>query len=217
MEKQDSIFEKHYENYLEQLNDVDLSRCESIMGISVNEEKGLANIPFFKTIYQVSPLGVMDERGRRPDYGICVVLLKYLLMCPERIPTETDWISYRDFKDSGQAQNSGLSSYASQAISRRYTGNIGLLKAAVNGLGGRPPETEYPYDISAVLMALPRIPILFLFNDAEEQFPAQASILYERRAASFLDAECRVMIDWYLLEYLKRLERPQGNGKRVER
>ncbi|MCG6881099.1 MAG: DUF3786 domain-containing protein [Deltaproteobacteria bacterium] len=48
------------------------------------------------------------------------------------------------------------------------------------------------------------VPILFLFNAADEQFPAQTSILYERRAASFLDAECRVMINWYLPEYLKR-------------
>jgi len=206
MEKKNPIFKKNYEGYLRQLDGVDLSMCESILGIAVDKEKGIAKIPFFRTHYQVSPLGVVDERGKRPDYGICVVLLKYLLMCPTRIPPETDWISYRDFKDTGQAQNTGLSSYASQEISKRYTGNTLPLKAAVAALGGRPPGTEYPYDISAVLMALPRIPILFLYNDADEQFPAQASILYERRAASFLDAECRVMIDWYVLEYLKRVE-----------
>jgi len=57
------------------------------------------------------------------------------------------------------------------------------------------------------LPALPRIPILFLFNDADERFPARASILYQRRAAHFLDAECRVMVDWYLLEHLKVAER----------
>jgi len=206
MEKKNPIFKKNYENYLRELGDVDLSMCESILGVAVDEEKGIAEIPFFRTHYQVSPLGVVDERGKRPDYGICVVLLKHLLMCPTRIALETDWISYRDFKDTGQAQNTGLSSYALQEISKRYTANLRLLNAAVAALGGRPPETDYPYDISAVLMALPRLPILFLFNDADEQFPAQASILYERRAASFLDAECRVMIDWYLLEYLKRVE-----------
>ena len=206
MENKNPIFKKNYENYLQQLGGVDLSMCESILGIAVDQEKGIAEIPFFGIHYQVSPLGVEDEGDKRPDYGICVVLLKYLLMCPAWIPPESDWINYRDFKDTGQAQNTGLSSYASQEISKRYTGNGERLKSAVKTLGGRPPETEYPYDISAVLTALPRIPILFLFNDADEQFPAQTSILYERRAASFLDAECRVMIDWYLLDYLKKVE-----------
>ncbi len=205
MEKQNPIFKKNYESYLRKLRSVDFSRCESMLGIAVDKKKGLAEIPFFETIYRVSPLGVVGQRGERPDYGVCVVLLKYLLMCPERIPPETDWISYRNFRDTGQAQNTGLSSYASQEISKRYTGKTARLKAAVAELGGRPPETEYPYDISSVLTALPRIPILFLFNDADEQFPARTSILYERRAASFLDAECRVMVDWYLLEYLKRI------------
>jgi len=74
------------------------------------------------------------------------------------------------------------------------------------------PEFEFPYDISAMFKALPRLPILFLFNDKDDQFPAQTSILYERRAASFLDAECRIMIDWYLLEHLKRAEKENDNG-----
>lgn len=200
------IFEKNYENYLRKVNDVNLSLCASVLDIIVDEKKRTAQIPFFKTIYRVSQFGVVDERGKRPDYGICVVLLKYLLMCPQHVPPETDWVTYRDFIDSGQTQDAGLSEYATSAISKRYTGSLSRLKRAVRALGGRSPKTEYPYDLSAVFTALPRLPILFLFNDADEQFPAQSSILYERRAERFLDAECRVMVDWYLLEYFKKAE-----------
>ena len=117
-------------------------------------------------------------------------------MCPPQVPCEKDWITYRDFADSGQTQNIGLADYAKTTISKRYAGDLDRLKAAVSALGGSQPEADYPYDLSAVIPALPRIPILFLFNDADEQFPAQASILYERRASHFLDAECRVMVDW---------------------
>jgi len=206
MPEPNPIFEKNYARYLRQLEDVDLSLCESILDITVDEERKIAQVPFFNTIYRVSRFGVVDDRGKRPDYGTSVVLLKHLLMCPQQVPAETDWVTNRDFKDSGQTQDTGLSSYASQAISKRYAGNLRRLKTAVDALGGIPPETEYPYDISVVLKALPRLPILFLFNDADEQFPAQASILYERRAEYFLDAECRVMVDWYLLEHLKMAE-----------
>lgn len=206
MDKENTIFEKNYSDYLTQLSDVDLSRCETVLDITVDRERKTARIPFFNTSYEISPSGVVDERGIRPDYGTCVVLLKHLLMCPQRVPSESEWVSYRDFRDAGQSQDNGLSAYAAQAVSKHYAGRLDHLKAAVEALGGTAPETEYPYDISAEFKVLPRLPVLFLFNDREDLFPAKTSILYERRASAFLDAECRVMVDWYLFEHLKRAE-----------
>ena len=181
-----------------------MSRWESVLDIAVDEKRRTAQISFFQTLYRVSTSGVVDDRGQRPDYGTCVILLKYLLMCPLQVPRDEDWTSYRDFADSGQAQNIGLADYAAASIAKRYAGDLERLNAAVSALGGRVPEIDYPYDLAAVVPALPRIPILFLFNDADRQFPARASILCQRRAAHFLDAECRVMDDWYLLEHLKQ-------------
>ena len=204
MKTTNPIFEKNYEGYLRRLKNNDFSLGQSILGIAVDKDGKTARIPFFQSLYQVSRSGVMNDRGKRPDYGTCVILLKYLLMCPQQVPADREWIHFRDFKDSVQAQNAGLSDYAAMKISQRFAGDLSRLKTAVGSLGGTPPETDYPYDFSAVITSLPRIPILFLFNDADEQFPAKASILYERRAEHFLDAECRVMVDWCLLEHLKR-------------
>lgn len=206
------IFKKNYEDYLLQLKNVDFALCNSTLGINVDEKNLYAEIPFLNTIYRVSRLGVVDEQGKRPKYGICVILLKYLLMCPQWVPPATDWIPYRDFKDSGQSQDNGLADYATMAITKHYTGKLSRLRATVAALGGTPPEIEYPYDFSAVIPTLPRIPILFLFNDADGQFSAKTSILYQRRAEHFLDAECRVMVDGFLLEHLKKGEHMQtGN------
>lgn len=207
MVEQNPVFQKNYADYLQQLDSTDRPAWEPVLKIAVDDDSNTAQIPFFQTFYRVSPSGVVDDRGRQPDYGTCVILLKYLLLCPSLVPRETDWVTYRDFADSGQTQNVGLADYATTTIAKRYTGGLERLQTAVAVLGGRPPEADYPYDLAAVIPALPRIPILFLFNDADDQFPARAVILYERRAAHFLDAECRVMVDWYLLEHLKRAER----------
>lgn len=204
MRRPNPIFEQNYEAYVRQLIGLDFSILAPMLKIRVNEENKTAEIPFFNSVYRVSPFGVVNEHGMRPDYGICVILLKHLLMCPKWVPAERDWVTNRDFSDSGQGQDTGLSAYAVTAIEKRYAGNLDRLKAAAGALGGIHPETEYPYDFSAVFRALPRLPLLFLFNDADEHFPAHASILYERRANHFLDAECRVMVDWCLFEYLKR-------------
>jgi hypothetical protein len=206
MRKANSVFEKNYENYLRQVKDVDLSQCAPILDITADDQKKTAEIQFFSTTYRVSQFGVVDDRGKRPDYGVCVILLKYLLMCPQWVPAQKDWVTYRDFSDSGQTQDAGLSDYATMTISKHYAGNLSRLKSSVAVLGGVSPEADYPYDLSAVIPTLPRLPVLFLFNDADEQFPARTPILYERRAEHFLDAECRVMVDWYLLEQLKRTE-----------
>jgi hypothetical protein len=201
-----TIFDQNYDGYLQKVRNIDFSNIEPILKISVNAETRTAEIPFFNTTYRVSPFGVVDGHGKRPDYGLCVILLKHLLDCPQWVPAAKDWVTWRDFADTGQTQDNGLSEYAVAAIARRYAGYLKRLRAAIGVLGGTPPDADYPYDVSAVIPALPRLPILFLFNDADEQFPAHASILYERRADYFLDAECRVMVDWYLFESLKKAE-----------
>jgi hypothetical protein len=45
---------------------------------------------------------------------------------------------------------------------------------------------------------------LILFNDADEEFPAQCMVLFERRAENYLDMECLAMVGMLLFEQLKR-------------
>jgi hypothetical protein len=52
--------------------------------------------------------------------------------------------------------------------------------------------------------ALPEIPVLMLFNDADEEFPAQCAVLFERCAEKYLDIECLAMVGMLLFEYLKQ-------------
>lgn len=193
-----SIFKQNYDHYLEQIGNLDLAARQWNLGITVNQ--GVSVVPFFNKQYQVSKLGISGDLS----YAAKVVLLKYLLMCPLEMPVGgTDWIPYREFKDSGQSQGAGLSDYVAQKIAERFTGKLDQLQDACDRLGGVPPQTKYPHDLAFEFQALPRVPVLLLFNDAEEGFPAQVTILYQRRAENFLDAECRVMLDGYLLENLK--------------
>ena len=65
-------------------------------------------------------------------------------------------------------------------------------------IGGVQPQQNYPYDVAVVFRVLPRIPILLLFNDKDEEFDVQTAILFEKRADRFLDAECLAMLAEYL-------------------
>jgi hypothetical protein len=48
------------------------------------------------------------------------------------------------------------------------------------------------------------VPLLLLFNDADEGFPAACSVLFERRAGGYLDMECLAMSGMLLAERLKK-------------
>lgn len=207
MGKPNPVFKKSYEDYLCQLKKADSANWSSILAIEADEEKRLAKIPFFDELYEVSPAGIIDAQGGRPDYGICVVLLKYLLMCPQVVPIDSNWVHSREFKDTVQAQNGGMSDFATQKLSNLFAGELDLLTTAVGELGGKTLVSEFPYDLSVILHPLPRVPVILLFNDQDEDFPAKTSILYESRAHHFLDAECRVMVDWYLLTKLKKIKK----------
>jgi hypothetical protein len=70
-------------------------------------------------------------------------------------------------------------------------------------LGGYPPDFEIAYDLFMQFDALPRVPVILLFNDADEEFPAQSSLLFERRAEKYLDPECLAMAGRILFTCLK--------------
>ena len=51
-----------------------------------------------------------------------------------------------------------------------------------------------PYDLALKIDALPRVPIFLLFNDADEEFGAECRLLFERRAAAYLDMESTAIL-----------------------
>jgi hypothetical protein len=203
------IFKKNYEDYLKQCETADFALLSPVLDIEVDEARRTARIPFFQTTYTVSPSGVVDCNGNRADYDTCIILLKYLLMCPKQVPLEKDWVNFRDLKSSGYTQHASLADYAVQSIAKYYAGNRSRLTSAIKALNGKQPNTDYPYDVSAQFVVLPRIPVLFLYNDADEHAPARAFMLFERRAEHYLDPECLAMIGSSLFRHLKRTEAGQ--------
>ena len=196
MSESDSVYEKHYAGYLEELSRIDLTHHASILDITFDNDR-TATVPFLGSVYRVSLEGIEDDSGRRPDYGTCVILCRYLLMCPDRVPTADDWVHFRDFKESGPL-TTYFNENAEGAVARRFSGEIAGLRAVAETLGGTDPGLDLAYDLTFRFRVLPRVPVLLLFNDADDEFPAQCTLLFERRAEQFLDAECLAMVGAYL-------------------
>ncbi len=74
-----TIFETHYKEYCRQIAELDFSSIKDRLGIELRGRDAV--IPFLDKEYIVSDTGIADESGKRPNYMVCVILSKYLLLC----------------------------------------------------------------------------------------------------------------------------------------
>jgi len=154
-----------------------------------------------------------DDRGRKARFNACIVLFKYILMCPDSPPEVGEWTAYRDFKNAAPLIHY-FAANAENAVAKTFSGRIDALRQAAESLKGRAPVEALSYDLALSFDALPRVPLLMLFNDAEEGFEARCSILFRRSVESYLDMECLGILGAQLAGYLNVAR----NGKfRVKR
>jgi len=200
MQSEKTVFEKTYKNYLEQIGKINFESVALKLGLKTDGE--IMKIPFFKCEYTVSSEKITGSSGEKPAYDICVILSKYLLLCPDKSPAGDNWVSFRDLKDASPLTNY-FSNEIEHAVALYFSGKIPELKKAGTLLCGYPPKLDAEYDFAMQFDALPMIPVLLLYNDADEEFPAKCSVLFESRVEKYLDAECIAMLGRQMFSRLK--------------
>ena len=205
MFKDSAIFEEHYADYCRQISEIDIASRKETLGIACGGDRLL--IPFFDGNYAVSKNGILNGAGNRPHYGVCVILAKYTLLCPDSPHDDPEWVSFKDFKRTSHFLNVNyFASDTEKAIVKAFSGKKKALSKACEELGGVDHKGEFQYDLSVRFNALPRISLLLLFNDADDEFPAQCTVLFQRQAEFYLDPESLAMIGAYLAKRLQGVE-----------
>jgi hypothetical protein len=200
MTQDNPVFEQTYQHYLRQLGPLDLPAIAD--RLRLDHKNGFLYIPFFNRIYGASPEGILDSSGKRAPFDVSVVLFKYLIMCPPQVPADCSWASYKDFKDAAPLVST-FSNRAEGVVTRHFTDRLEVLESACRQMQAHIPEIDLSYSLARQFQALPTIPLLLLFNDAEEGFPAQCSILFERRVEHYLDMESLAILGMLFAGYLK--------------
>lgn len=200
MNEKSTVFEETYSDYLARIAELDFARIAGRLGADIAGDE-LA-IPFFGKPYRISQQGLSDASGNRPDFSVCVVLFKYLLLCPDHDPIENEWVTFKDFRDAAPFAGAFVN-YTEAPLANHFAGDLVRLEAAARALSWKPPAADFPYDLSLQFSALPKVPVLLLFNDTDDEFAARCAVLFERRAEKYLDMECLAMVGTQLFERLK--------------
>ena len=201
MQTEAKVYEKTYRSYLSQIGDIDLKALGQKLGLAAAGNEVV--IPLYGKPHTLSEKGITDPAGKQPPLAVCVILCKYLLLCPEIQPFGKEWAAFRDLKDSGPLTKY-FANDVERAIAEYFSGKPDQFKRAGQILGGYPPEMEVAYDLALQFDALPKVPVVMLYNDADDEFPVKCSVLFESRAENYLDPESLAMLGRLLFTYLEK-------------
>lgn len=201
MKTEETVFEKTYKYYLDQLKEISFESVAPKLGAKI--EGNTLKIPLFESNYEISGEKITGHSGERPSLDVCVILSKYILLCPDRPPQNKEWVSFRNFKDTGPLINY-FTHDVEHAVAAYFSDRCDDLKKASDRLGGYPPALDVQYDFSVQFNALPMIPIMLLYNNRDEDFSATCSVLFERWTEQYLDGECIAMLGWQLFNRLRK-------------
>ncbi|NNG01131.1 MAG: DUF3786 domain-containing protein [Desulfobacteraceae bacterium] len=206
MGKRAPVFDEILQDYLSQITiKKDGPRKAAILGIHIEEDN--YRIPFFNRVYTLTPTGITDDHGEMHHHAINVILCKYLLLCPvpgtgDSSPGGSELVTYKDFRDAAPYAG-GFMSSAEQPIAGYFEGKIEKFQERCRRLGGELFDTDVACQCAYKFSALPKVPIYLMFNDADEDFPADCTLLFQRDAANYLDMECIAMVGSVLAVWLK--------------
>ena len=138
MSKNSKIFEEYYEDYCRQISKIDFESAKEILEIEGDGDQLV--IPFFDRKYTFSGNEILDGSGKRPHYMVCVILAKYLLLCPGSPREGKEWVSFKDFKRTSHFTNVNyFASDTERAIVKFFSGKKEMLVKACEELGGDKP------------------------------------------------------------------------------
>lgn len=196
MAERSDVFDRTYAAYLEQIAAQDLSGIARGIGARTTGD-GII-LSFFGADHTIAESGISGPDGRKPPFDVCVILSRYVIMWPGAPLAETgEWVPFRDFRDAGP-----LTGYfATEVIGpmgEHYADRLDSLSHACREVGGRAAPIDVNCDLAVTFEALPTLRLLLMFNDRDEDFPAEAALLFNRGADRYLDPECLAMAGGYL-------------------
>ncbi len=157
-------------------------------------EDGMARVPLFGEPCTIREDAVYRNHVRLDTVG-SILVIRYLLSAGDE-PLRNAWVPYREFKDGAQFA-SYIKTNIEDRLARRFAGQRALLQERIQAIGGNMYRSESRPDVAAALYPFPKVPLLLIFWDKDEEFDASLQFLFDRSAASYLDMEALAV----LLEY----------------
>lgn len=176
-----------YEKACANLTSKDPAEIAANSGVAFDEVNGLFTVKYINEIYTISyPEGEVRFANRQEEVPMAakVVLLHYLLTATGK-PLSGQWISFKEVPG-GMIYIQPFNGRVLGAFKAFFGKNAGLLIKAGEKIGGR--AVKYG-DAAITLDILPQVPVTYVIWEGDEEFPANATALFDATAQYYLPTE----------------------------
>jgi hypothetical protein len=115
---------------------------------------------------------------------LVIIVLDYLANADDTEPTGV-WIGFQELP-SGSFYRSAFQGYTGEQLIRELDADIVAFRRGAERFGGRPIDMG---DAAYAFRALPRVPLAIVWWDGDEEFPANATVLFDRAACHYLPTD----------------------------
>ncbi|MDR2455310.1 MAG: DUF3786 domain-containing protein [Deltaproteobacteria bacterium] len=184
-----SGYEKIYDWVAEELPGFDLAANAPHLGLKTTED-GAVVVPLLTREFRVDQTGAAPLDGLPAHFNRRSLAAHYA-MSPGRGEPAMDFVKLSFL--SGVPIGTGFGSFNKESITsplvRRFGDDFGALEAAVRRLGGSPDGSDSSLGHAWIIYAFPKIPLRLVYQPADEEFEAEFTLLYDRKAVDFMQFE----------------------------
>ena len=180
---------------LEELRAVDLTSRKEPLGLLDASDEDCT------LVYMGREVGVDGKQvGPALDLWDQILVLRYLLGPGARKPSGV-WKAFRDLRD-GSVKAEGFRKECERPLAGAFE-RLGqeTLRRRLQALGGTSVSGQVA-PMAMEIMPLPRVPLLLLVWPGDTDFGADAKVLLDETATSFLDVESLIFLGERLVTYL---------------
>ena len=162
----------------------DPARCAAQAGCDTTPDG--VTVPFFGQPHLVTHSEDDVSAGGAPAHVAVSILLLHYLLRADGTPPAGEWCAFRELPD-GLFYAASFAQRAEAPLAQALgTGGLEVLRAAAAAAGGLQLDLA---DAAFSFQALPRLALAVLVWDGDEEFPAQASVVFDANAGHYLPAE----------------------------
>jgi hypothetical protein len=162
----------------------DRDPAETAERVGILFENGRFRLSFMRwDLYISHPELDLDGPDFLNTYVIRLLAVLYMAAA-EAVPLANQWVPYRELKD-GLFYAKSFSDTVEDRICRRFGEDMEGMRTACEALGGREVDQG---DLGMVVDTFPRLPLLFILWQGDEEFAPNARILFDMSATAYLNA-----------------------------
>lgn len=193
-----------------------LLRCQSPIALAKNtgctfspenSQSGTFNIPLWGSKFELSfpEFVASNPLEGKPAAPHIELLLLYYFSTADGTSIKEQWISFADLPG-GRFYNQAFQGYTGRELTKAFQSDQNAFTQAARRFDGQPVPGA-PGDLAFHFQALPRVPVLLVYWEGDEDFPPTYQVLFDEAASHYLPTDACAILGSSLTNRLIKLSK----------